>query len=110
MCFSRITQRHPATNRQNELAIAHVIGKLTQLGWIRPRAHARNLHCRILGRRAFRQDSGVAKGAGTNPLSAPGRDALLCIGEGIRTQAKKWLDPEQYPEVFRNPVKPEQAK
>ena len=28
-----------------------------------PRAHARNLHCRILGRRAFRQYSGVAKEA-----------------------------------------------
>ena len=49
MCFCRITQRHPATNRQNELAIAHVIGKLTQLGWIGLRAHARTLHCRILG-------------------------------------------------------------
>jgi hypothetical protein len=33
MCFSRITQRHPATNRQNELAIAHVIGKLAQLNF-----------------------------------------------------------------------------
>jgi hypothetical protein len=52
MCFSRIAQWHPATNRQNELAIAHVIGKLMQLGWIRLRAHTRNLHCRILGRRA----------------------------------------------------------
>ena len=40
MCFSRITQRHPAANRQNELAIAHVIGKLAHLGWIRL-AHSR---------------------------------------------------------------------
>jgi hypothetical protein len=31
MCFSRITQRHPATDRQDELTIAHVIGKLTQV-------------------------------------------------------------------------------
>jgi hypothetical protein len=38
-----------------ELAIAHVIGKLAHLGWIRLRAHARNLHCRILGRRTFRK-------------------------------------------------------
>src|SRR3974377_317617 len=63
MCFSSITQRHPATNRQNELAIADVIGKLTHLGWIRLRKHTRNLHWRILRRRAFRQHSGVAKGA-----------------------------------------------
>jgi hypothetical protein len=58
-----LTQRHPATNRQNELAIAHVVGKLAHLRWIRLRKHARNLHCRIFGRRAFRQRRGVAKGA-----------------------------------------------
>jgi hypothetical protein len=34
MCLSRVTQWHPATNRQNELAIPHVIGKLAHLGWI----------------------------------------------------------------------------
>src|SRR5580658_2668023 len=44
MCFGRVTQRHPATNRQNELAIPHVIGKLAHLGWIWLRKHARNLH------------------------------------------------------------------
>jgi hypothetical protein len=41
MCFCRVTQRHPATNRQSELAIARVIGKLTHLGWVTLRAHAR---------------------------------------------------------------------
>src|SRR5579862_1753818 len=61
MCF--ITQWDPATNRQNELAITQVIGKLAHLGWIRLRPHARNLHCRILCSRAFRQRRGVAKGA-----------------------------------------------
>src|ERR1700678_3818370 len=63
MCFGRITQRHPGTNRQDEPAIAHIIGKLTHLRWIRLRKHTRNLHCRILRRRAFWQYSGVAKGA-----------------------------------------------
>src|SRR5580704_8842613 len=63
MRFSRITQWHSLTNGQNELAIAHVIGKLTHLGRIRLREHTLNLHCRILGSRAFRQDSGVAKEA-----------------------------------------------
>jgi NAD(P)-dependent dehydrogenase (short-subunit alcohol dehydrogenase family) len=31
MRFCCITERHPATNRQNELAIAHVISKLAHL-------------------------------------------------------------------------------
>lgn len=39
MCFSRITQRHPAANGQHELAVPHVIGKLAHLGCIRP-SHA----------------------------------------------------------------------
>ena len=52
MCFCRIAQRHPATHRQNELAIAHVIGKLPHLGGIRLGEHTLNLDCRILGRRA----------------------------------------------------------
>ena len=47
--LGRITQRHPATNRQNELAITHVIGKLAHLRWIRLRERARNLDCRIFG-------------------------------------------------------------
>jgi hypothetical protein len=40
-----------------------VIGKFTDLGWIWFRKHTRNLHCRILRCRAFRQGSGVAKEA-----------------------------------------------
>jgi hypothetical protein len=63
MCLSRVTQWHPAANRQNELAVAEVIGKLAHLGGIRPREHMRNLHGRILRRGALRQLSGVAKGA-----------------------------------------------
>src|ERR1039458_7850106 len=74
MCLSRITQRHAATDRQNELAIADVIGKLTHLGWIRLREYARNPHCRILRRRAFREYRGVAKGAALLYL----RDQLRC--------------------------------
>ena len=45
--LGRVAQMHPATDRQNELAIAHVIGKLTHLGWIRVRKHTLNLHRRI---------------------------------------------------------------
>jgi len=84
MCFSRIAQRHPATNRQNELAIAHVVGKLAHLGCIRPSTHTRDLHCRILGRRTFRQHSGVAKGA---VLLYP-RDQLGCdiTTNGVRNR------------------------
>jgi len=63
MCLGRIPQWHPATDRQNELDIAHVIGKLAHLGWIRLRKDTRNLHCRILRRSGFRQYSSVATGA-----------------------------------------------
>ena len=81
-CFYRITQRHPPTNRQNELVIPNVIGKLTHLGWIRLRTHARNLHCRILRHRGFRQHCSVAKAA-TMPYL---RDQLRCnlTANGVR--------------------------
>src|ERR1700723_866313 len=55
MCFCCVTQWHPATNRQNELAIAHIISKLAHLGRIRLCGHPRNFHCRILLRRTVRQ-------------------------------------------------------
>ena len=74
MCFSRSAQRHPATNGQNELAIANVIGELAHLGWIRSCRHTRNLYSRILRRRRFRQYGGVAKGAALFYL----RDQLCC--------------------------------
>jgi hypothetical protein len=46
MCLSSSTQRDPATDRQDELAVARVVGKLTHLGWIGLREHAHSLHCR----------------------------------------------------------------
>ena len=45
LCLSRIAQRKPATDWQNELAIAHIIGKFAYLRWIRLREHARDLYC-----------------------------------------------------------------
>src|SRR5580658_2983603 len=63
MCLSRIAQRHPAANRQNELAIAHVIGKLAYLRRIGPGTYSRDLHRWIVGRRTLRQHGCVAEGA-----------------------------------------------
>ena len=92
MCFGRIAQRHPATNRQNELSIAHVIGKLAHLGWIRLRKHARNLHCRILRRCALRQSSSVAKGAALLYLRDQLRANLTAYGVGDCIHQSKFLN------------------
>jgi RHS repeat-associated protein len=73
MCVSRITQWHSAPDRQNELAIAKIIGELAHFGRIRLRKDTRYLHSRILRRRGHRQYRGVAKGT-----------ALLYLGDQLR--------------------------
>src|ERR1700691_6148066 len=62
MGFSRIAQRHAPANRQNELAIAYVIGKLAYLRWVGLSTHTRNLHRRVLSLRSLREHRRVAKG------------------------------------------------
>jgi hypothetical protein len=54
MGFGRILQPHPATHGQNEVAIAHVIGKFADLRWITLRTDSGNLHGWILSRCFFR--------------------------------------------------------
>jgi uncharacterized repeat protein (TIGR03803 family) len=64
---AHVPQPHHATasaaDRQNERAIANVIGKLTHSAWISLGEHTLNLYRRILTRCAFWQYSGVAEGA-----------------------------------------------